>query len=209
MKKCAVLFLTFTALYCSAGTIWRDRNIYSVSDSIRNGDTIVIAINDVSRIKFGLNMKSKSNSDVTSTPDVTLTGFLPKIVSNRKSDNNDTFAVDSRNNLNFNIAAVVTGTQGRSFIVQGSKEYIINGVSTRFNVSGLVDPSLMSGTVVRADNVVNFRLDIASTKRGIGMNLTRPPLKPEEQANANLVEAEKQRLIIDYLNRMIEELTRK
>lgn len=198
-----------TAVRTDAQSVWRDRNIYSSQETIRVGDIIVVGINDLQRMRFNLTMKSKSVQDVTSNPDVNITGFLPKIKTDRTADNNDSLAVDSRNNLAMNIASVVTGAQGRNFVIAGVREYVINGVSTRFAVTGLVDPSLVSGGTVRADNVVNFRLDVTTTKRGMGLNLTRPELAPDGKADSTLTEQEKQRIILDYLNRMMEEMTRR
>jgi hypothetical protein len=40
------------------------------------------------------------------------------------------------------------------------------------------------------------------------MNLQRPPLKENETPKAELTDAEKQKIIIDYLNKMLGELTR-
>ncbi|HOU83996.1 MAG TPA: flagellar basal body L-ring protein FlgH [Spirochaetota bacterium] len=209
MKKYFIISVILFSVLIESKTLWRDRNIYSSAEAVRVGDTVVVSVSDLSRMKFTLNMKSKSNSDITSNPDINLTGFLPKIKSDRSSDNNDTLTVDSKNALNMNIAAVITGAQGRNFAIAGSKEYIINGVFTRFAVTGIVDPALLNGSVIKADNVVNFRLDIMSTKRGIGMNLNRPAPAEGEQAKGDLTEIEKQRIIVDYINRMLEELTRR
>lgn len=209
MKKLLMLSIVLFSIMSQSRTLWRDRNIYSSSEAVKVGDTVVVSVSDLSRMKFTLNMKSKNSSDVTSNPDMNLTGFLPKIKSDSSSDNNDSLTVDTKNTLSMNIAAVITGTQGKNFAVAGSKEYIINGAYTRFAVSGIIDPSLLNGSMIKADNVVNFRLDITSAKRGMGINLTRPAPAQGEQAKTDLTEPEKQRIITDYINRMIEELTRR
>ena len=74
------------------------------------------------------------------------------------------------------------------------------------NVTGMVDPALLKGRIIDSRNVANFSLTITGVKQGVAV--TRPALKKDEQASANLTEEEKQKIIIDYLERMLGELTR-
>ncbi|HEY1406146.1 MAG TPA: hypothetical protein VF857_06010, partial [Spirochaetota bacterium] len=77
-----------------------------------------------------------------------------------------------------------------------------------FTVAGTLDPVLLAGRVIRSSDIVNFRLTVDTTKQGLGLNVTRPPLQPNETPKAELTDAEKQRIIIDYLNKMLNELSR-
>jgi hypothetical protein len=49
-------------------------------------------------------------------------------------------------------------------------------------------------------------MEIRGLKQGI--NLQRPPLQKDEKASTSLTEQEKQQIIIDYLKKMLGELTR-
>ena len=73
-------------------------------------------------------------------------------------------------------------------------------------MTGLIDPALVRGRAIDSNSVVDFALEIRGVKQGI--NLQRPPLKKDEAANANLTEEEKRQIILDYLRKMLGELTR-
>lgn len=73
-------------------------------------------------------------------------------------------------------------------------------------VTGIIDPVLVKGRQVDSKNVANFRIEIRSTKEGI--QIRRPALKEEEKAEVKLTETEKQRIIIQYLEKMLNQLSR-
>jgi flagellar basal body L-ring protein FlgH len=205
----SLLLLAAVAAPCAAATLWRDKSLYASGQELKVGDVVVIAVSDISKMSFSMNMNSKSSSNVSSNPDVNITGFLPKVNADKKSTTTDSSDLKSKSDLNIEIAAVVTArTPEGKYQVRGTKEYIFNGVSNRFEVSGLVDPALLNGRSVRSSDVVDFRLNVAGTKQGMGMAITREPLKDKEQPKAELTDAEKQRLIIDYLTKMLGELSR-
>ena len=66
----------------------------------------------------------------------------------------------------------------------------------------------MKGRTVHSRDVAEFRLDIRGLKEVPGLNITRPAPGPDESATSSLTEAEKQRIIVDYLNKMLREMGR-
>ena len=82
--KIVILVIIFPGIELNSKTIWKDSNIYSSSGNIRIGDIIVVNVTDISTMRFSLNMNSETTSDLSSNPDVQITGFLPKIASNNK-----------------------------------------------------------------------------------------------------------------------------
>ena len=50
---------------------------------------------------------------------------------------------------------------------------MFNGVSSRFEVTGTVDPAMLNGRTVRSSDVVGFRLVVSGTKEGLGMAIGR------------------------------------
>jgi flagellar basal body L-ring protein FlgH len=195
--------------FLNAASLWRDRNIYKSGESIKVGDVITVRIDDLTNLQFSMNSNNRSSSDIASNPDVNITGFLPKISADKKTTTQDKTELSSKGRLTLDIAAQITNrANDGTFAIRGIKEYSFSGVANRFEVSGSVDPALVNGRVVRSGDIVNFRLNISTTKQGLNMNIQRPALKQDETPKAELTNQEKQRIIIDYIDKMLNELTR-
>lgn len=210
MKRYAAFIIVVLIAVPSFGaSLWREKSLYTAGQQLKTGDVIVIAVDDITRMRFTMNVNSKNSSNVSSTPDVNITGFLPKVSADSKTATADLTDLQGKGDLNIEIAAQVAGqTADGKYQVQGVKEYVFNGVSNRFEVSGIIDPALMNGRSIRSTDVVNFRLGVSGTKEGLNLNIQRPALKPDETPKAELTNDEKQRLIIDYLTKMLSELSR-
>ena len=207
MKRLAfILALMALPVWPGAKTIWKDGNPYGSSSDIPVGAVIVVSVSDISDMRFTFSTGNKIASNITSNPDMTITGFLPKVSANRKITNDDSTQFAGKQKLSFSIAVRVLNRAGNMLNVAGSKTYTFSGVTNIVTVTGLVDPALMKGRAIDSNNVADFTLEIRGVKQGI--NLQRPPLKKDETANANLTEEEKQRIIIEYLKKMLGELTR-
>ena len=207
MKRLAfILALMALPVWPGAKTIWKDGNPYGSSSDIPVGAVIVVSVSDISDMRFTFSTGNKIASNISSNPDMTITGFLPKVSANRKITNDDSTQFAGKQKLSFSIAVRVLNRAGNMLNVAGSKTYTFSGVTNIVTVTGLVDPALMKGRAIDSNNVADFTLEIRGVKQGI--NLQRPPLKKDETANANLTEEEKQRIIIEYLKKMLGELTR-
>jgi len=204
----ACAFICLCAGFADGASLWRDRNLYTAGQDIKVGDVVVVRVDDITRMRFNMTVNSKTSSNVTSNPDVNITGFLPKIASDKKTTAADATELASKGDLSIDIAAQITarGNDGK-FTIQGVKEYSFNGVLSRFTVAGIMDPALLNGRVIRSGDVVNFRFTIDTTKQSLGIAVRREPLKADETPKAELTQEEKQRIIIDYLNKMLNELS--
>ncbi|HEY1407030.1 MAG TPA: flagellar basal body L-ring protein FlgH, partial [Spirochaetota bacterium] len=187
MKRMIIIALVLSGCLsiASAASLWRDRNFYTAGQDVKVGDVVVVRVDDITRMRFNMTMNSKSDANVTSNPDVNITGFLPKIAADKKTTSSDSAALESKGDLALDIAAQLTarGNDGK-FTIQGIKEYSFNGVASRFTVAGTLDPVLLAGRVIRSSDIVNFRLTVDTTKQGLGLNATRPPLQPNETPKA-------------------------
>jgi flagellar basal body L-ring protein FlgH len=208
MKKylLAVIMLAVLFPVLDAKTIWKDRNPYAAEGDVNVGTVIVISINDISDMKFTISVSDKSNAAVSSNPDTTITGFLPKVAAQKKISSDENTQFNGKNRLAFSIATRVLNRAGAMLSVAGSRTYTFNGATTIVTVTGLVDPALLKGRAIDSNSVADFTLEIRGLKRGIGIQ--RPPLKKDEKADSTLTEEEKQKIIVDYLQRMLGELTR-
>jgi len=202
-----ILSVLLLPIFLSAESLWVDQNIYSSSAGYKVGDVLIVYVNDISTIKFSQNSSDKSNQNFSTNPDKTLTGFLPNVASDKSSSSNSISKYDGKNNIKISIAAsVVSRASNGKLNIRGSKLYQFNGVNTSIQVRGNVDPIFIDGRGIDAGSVSNFTIIVSSSKKGIKLN--RPALKPEEKASVDLNENEKNRIVIDYLQKVLGELTR-
>jgi len=206
-QKIFLVVILLAVFVFSSASIWKERNIYSSSNRLAVGDIIIVYINDVGSMQFALDLKNNSNSTVTTNPDVTITAFLPKVSGSKSLSANDKTDFSSKTSMTFTVAARVTALQrGGKYRVVGIRTYAVNGVIHRLTVSGTVDPALLDGRRILSNTIANFRMEIRGTKETFPIK--RDPLKKEDKADTKLTEEEKQKIIIDYLQKMVGELTR-
>ncbi|MDA3901587.1 MAG: flagellar basal body L-ring protein FlgH [Spirochaetes bacterium] len=203
---CILAILTSSVLF--GQSLWRESNLYSPKQNLVIGETLVVEINDVSRMRYTLNVENSKNSSVNAIPDTTITAYLPPVNSNRNITHQDGVKVESRGNIALRVAVTVNNLQDDgTYTIAGAKSYTFNGVSNQMNVTGRVHPRSIKGNSISADHVVNFALTINSVTRGLGLNLQRT-LEEDEPASVELTEQQKQQIITDYLQKMVDELTK-
>ena len=201
------LAVAFFAAFAFGATIWQDRDIYSTDRNLQVGDIILVNVRDLSKLKFQISLNNNSSSDILSNPDVTITGFLPKISSNKNIKNNESTNYNGNSKLEFSIAARITGRQQNGMsTINGSRTYSFNGVTNSVQVTGVIDPKQLSAGTINSEQVADFRIQI--TERKDGLTITKPPIAEGATASAELTEPEKQQILVDYLEKMIRELTR-
>ncbi|MCX8123285.1 MAG: flagellar basal body L-ring protein FlgH [Spirochaetes bacterium] len=206
MKKylLAIALVIVPSLY--ADTIWRDKNIYTAQDTIKVGDIFTVAITDISQMRFTLTLANNDSFTVTSSPDGNITPFLPQVNANKKATKNNSTNLQHRGNIALYIAATVQQRlDNGNFRIAGTKTFSFSGVTTVFNVAGIVNPAAIKGGTINSSDIANLVLQIQGIKEGV--QITRPPLKEGETASSALTEQEKQQIIIQYLQRILGELT--
>ncbi len=211
MKKTAFIITIFIVLnglsVLQADTIWRDRNIYASTGNIAQGDVIVVDVMDLSQYKFNMKHRDNTVSDIQSNPDVTITGFLPKVSQNKNFKNNTSTGFEGNTKIAFSIASQVTNVGNNGVIsLTGSRTYSLNGTTTTVTVSGNASARMIKAGTISSDKVANFTIAVRSRKDGV--TITKKQIQNNETANSQLTEQEKQRLIIDYIEKIIREMTR-
>ena len=210
MRKRALLSVIVMLMAGVSGqtrSLWVDKNIYSTVDQLNIGDVLVVNIADISSMQFDITVDNKNNFSISSNPDKNITGFLPKVAGDRQIKSDDRTSFTNKGKLKFIMATrVMNKAAGNAYAVAGSKTFTVNGISSIITVTGLVDPALVKGRSVDSNNVADFSIEIRGIKEGVA--IVREKLKEGETAQTSLTEDEKQKIIIDYLQKMIGELTR-
>lgn len=213
MKKVSLFTILILILFfgstLNSKTIWRDRNIYSSGGNLNVGDILVVNIDDISRLRFNITFNNDNSYNIISNPDSNITNFLPKISSDKKITTSDKTEFSGRGNLKITIASRITSIRDDGkFNITGAREYSLNGKINRFLLSGIADPELIKGRTVLSRDISNFRLEIKGLQEPGAVNIQRPDPGQDKTADSTLTEAEKQRIIVDYLNKMLRELNR-
>jgi len=205
------LFLAgFVPADAPAKSLWVDKNVYSSSENLQVGDILSVRINDVSSMRFSVSSSDASGFTITARPDSTLTGYLPKVSADKKVAGNEKTEVTERGSMTLVMGSRITRKNADgTYEITGTREYSFNGVANRFTLTGVIDALSVKGRTVDSKDIANFRLEVRGMKEGAaGLEIRRPPLKEKESAKADMKEDEKQRIILDYLNKILKELTR-
>ncbi|HNX24924.1 MAG TPA: flagellar basal body L-ring protein FlgH [Spirochaetota bacterium] len=204
--KLIILFIFLTS-FVNAATIWQDKDVYSTDTNLKVGDIIIINVKDFSKLKFDVALNNNTSSDVISNPDMTITGFLPKISSNKNIKNNESTNFNGNSKIDIAIAARVTEKQNNGFsVISGVRIYTFNGVTNTIQVAGIIDPKLLNAGSIDSEMIADFRIQITGRKEGL--TIRKAQVAEGEKAFTDLTEPEKQQIVIDYLEKMIRELTR-
>ena len=208
MKRLFVLIILF--MFCSglnSETAWVDRNLYAPEKEFSPGTLVVVKVNDTSNLEFSFSFSAGKSGNVNVNPDTEITDFLPSISSSGNISSSGTGDYSKGSRIDMSIAARVTGSEpGGLYRIAGSKNYIFEGRRNTISVSGIVDPALMKGRTIDSSLIANFSIAVVIEDDRI--NITRPALEEDEYADVKLTEQEKRDIIIDYLERMLSEITR-
>jgi flagellar basal body L-ring protein FlgH len=150
---------------------------------------------------------NNSSSNVESNPDVTITGFLPKVSANKNTKSNESTNFTGSSRIELAIASRVVELQNNgNSVISGTRIYTFNGVTNTLSVAGVVDPKHVSGGVIDSGYVADFRIQITGRKEGL--SIRKAQIGADGTSSSELTETEKQQIIIDYLEKIIRELTR-
>jgi len=208
IKRFQVIILIILFSNCGfSATIWKDKDVYSTDKNLQVGDIIIVNVKDLSKLKFDIALTNNTSSDVKTNPDMTITGFLPKISSNKNIKNNESTNFSGNSKIDISIAARVTEKQGNGFsVLNGARIYTFNGVTNTIQVTGIIDPKLLNAGSIDSDHIADFRIQITGRKEGL--TIRKGQVTEGNKAGTELTEPEKQQIVIDYLEKMIRELTR-
>ncbi|MCP4134149.1 MAG: flagellar basal body L-ring protein FlgH [bacterium] len=173
-----------TVLYSE--TIWKEINLYSSASNLKNGDIIVVNVIDISDLKFDFGLQNKGTSSVSSNkPAAPKTGeaekkegapapkeegkqkppektsAAEKVNTSSSYSSTDTTQFTEKRNFTVSIASrVVKKTPEGFFQIQGTRNYLFNGVTNRINISGLLDPALLRGRTIDSKYLAEFRVEV-------------------------------------------------
>lgn len=212
-------------------SLWRDRDLFSTRKNVRIGDILKVRFANENLIRYRNSMKTGVSREVNiGKPSIKTFSFLPSFDFSftRKNDTGVEYSTEKefRARIAVQVTAVNTNTGNISF--QGQHTIIINGQAENITIIGLVRKGdLRDDNTILSRDIANLRFSYqgpASERRTL---LNRRdliyPAQPTNTAATNggitnrasapqlptISREARQRLILDFLNRIAASLFRR
>ncbi|WP_061216262.1 flagellar basal body L-ring protein FlgH [Leptospira santarosai] len=200
-------------LNAQESSLWTDKNPYSMRQNIKVGSPLYVKIKNGIQAEFEL----ESNADETLTlkvmPDKKIVPDMPSYNSDRTITRKNKGKIKSLGKIKGNLTVLVTAVDPNTGLltIRGQKMNVINGEENSLLLSGTVSPEFVEkDSSVDADKIADLQV---SFNGRIKPREVIPPISLKTVANpdgsvttkAELSEEEKQRLILNQLNRLLGE----
>ncbi|MCB1175853.1 MAG: flagellar basal body L-ring protein FlgH [Leptospiraceae bacterium] len=205
-----VLILICLFFYCqvlSAQSLWQDHNPYSPSVPLPAGSILKLQIDEPVKIEYEYEDHRDRLADIKLVPDKTLTDFFTPVDTNHSVVQKNKSKLKSKSRLQMQIAVTVIESnnenvlqfRGTKVIAQESgkqaQQIQVSGRIARSDIGP--NRSIQSGNV--ADLVIQVRGAPVANRESIDLT------NQNGQGQAELSAADKQRLLLEYLNRALGE----
>jgi len=205
-----VLAVSFASL--SGEDLWVDHNPYSSAGSIRTGTILKLVVEEPIKAEYEYNRKLDENATIKITPDKSITDFLPPADTDKSITGKDKVKIKAKGLLSFRMAVTVTAkNEGGTLKIRGGRSiaYESGRARQRITVSGSVNRQDVSANrIVHSSEVADLAIVIVGSPIPQTDNIRMkqiPGSGGTMQPKAELSEEEKQRLLLDYLNRLLGE----
>lgn len=209
-----ILFLSgMIALFAQDLSQWQDKNPYSRSQNLRVGSAIFVKLKEGFTAEFEIESTADENITIKAVPDKKVIPENPTYNTDRTIVRKNKGKIKSLGKLKGNLTAVVTAVDANTGLLtlQGQRSSTYNGEPSQVLLTGRLAPEFIArDNSVDADRIAD--LQIQFTGRIEPKNL-QPPITLKTINNpdgtvtvkAELSEEEKQRYILEQLNRLLGE----
>ncbi|MBW0434522.1 flagellar basal body L-ring protein FlgH [Leptospira yasudae] len=212
-----LILLIFTGsgsgLKAQDASLWTDKNPYSVRQSIKVGSPLYVRITNGLQAEFELESNADETITLKSMPDKKIIPDMPSYNNDRTITRKNKGKIKSLGKVKGNLTALVTAVDPNTGLltIQGQKVNVINGEENSLALSGTVSPEFVEkDSSINADKIANLQVNFNGR---INPKQVNPPIALKSVTNpdgsvtikAELSEEEKQRLILNQLNRLLGE----
>lgn len=201
------------SLEAQDGSLWTEKNPYSVRQNIKVGSAVYVKIRNGLQAEFELESNADETLTLKAMPDKKIVPDMPSYNSDRTITRKNKGKIKSVGKIRGNLTALVTGVDPNTGLltIQGNKSSLINGEENSLTLVGNVAPEFVDkDSSLDADKIANLRV---SYNGRINPKEVVPPIALKSVTNpdgsvtikAELSEEEKQRLILNQLNRLLGE----
>ncbi|EMY77525.1 flagellar L-ring protein FlgH [Leptospira weilii serovar Ranarum str. ICFT] len=211
-----ILFLCFgkiEGLAAQDSSLWTDKNPYSIRQSIKVGSPIYVKIRNGLQAEFELESNADETLTLKAMPDKKIVPDIPSYNNDRTITRKNKGKIKSLGKVKGNLTALVTAVDPNTGLlnIQGQKVNLINGEENSLTLSGTVSPEFVEkDSSIDADKIANLQVNFSGR---IKPRQVTPPIVLKTVTNpdgsvttkAELSEEEKQKLILNHLNRLLGE----
>ncbi|TGJ98320.1 flagellar biosynthesis protein FlgH [Leptospira langatensis] len=208
-----LLLFSLAGIFAQDLSQWQDKNPYSRNQNLRVGSTIFVKLKEGFTADFEIESTADENITIKAVPDKKIIPDNPAYNTDRTIVRKNKGKIKSLGRLKGNMTAVVTAVDANTGLLtlQGQRSSTYNGEPSQVLLSGRVSPEFLArDNSVDADRIAD--LQIQFTGRIEPKNL-QPPIALKTINNpdgtvtvkAELSEEEKQRYILEQLNRLLGE----
>lgn len=212
-----VLLLPFVLrnAFLNAEDLWEDKNPYGISIELREGEILKLQIREPMVVDYLLEGDLMDEVQIKMVPDSKLFEFLPPADDTRTITEKKDARIRSRGRLVMDLAVTIQNIDQNTGTVtfSGTKLLAYQQGTARqaVQVTGRINAGdIMPGKTVHSSRVADLQVviqggpdaqrDNIPMKQNPGENPGDPP-----QPSAELSDAEKQRILLEYLNRILGE----
>ncbi|EMM99606.1 flagellar L-ring protein FlgH [Leptospira noguchii str. 1993005606] len=208
-------FLLGSNFYLTAqdSSLWTDKNPYSVRQSMKVGSTLYVKIRNGLQAEFELESNADETLTLKAMPDKKIIPDMPSYNNDRTITRKNKGKIKSIGKIKGNLTVLVTAIDSNTGLltIQGQKVNVINGEENSLLLSGTVSPEFVEKDLsIDSDKIANLQLNFNGKIRPQQVS---PPISIKTITNpdgsvttkAELSEEEKQKLILNQLNRLLGE----
>ncbi|EQA73080.1 flagellar basal body L-ring protein FlgH [Leptospira noguchii] len=208
-------FLLGSNFYLTAqdSSLWTDKNPYSVRQSMKVGSTLYVKIRNGLQAEFELESNADETLTLKAMPDKKIIPDMPSYNNDRTITRKNKGKIKSIGKIKGNLTVLVTAINPNTGLltIQGQKVNVINGEENSLLLSGTVSPEFVEKDLsIDSDKIANLQLNFNGKIRPQQVS---PPISIKTITNpdgsvttkAELSEEEKQKLILNQLNRLLGE----
>ncbi len=210
--KAILLVALLAPVTIVAQSLWRDHNPYNPRQDIRAGVVLRLVVDEPIVLDYEYENSSDQNVVIKLNPDQKLFEFLPPADSNQSVTNKRTNRVRGRSRLSFRMAVQAQADPDNGVVVFTGRKLLAyeSGRSRQeIQISGRVHLNdIRNGRVVHSNDVADLQIVMAGAAIPQNQELPMKQGQGEDGApapSAELSEAERARLLLDYLNRVLGE----
>ncbi len=203
-----VLFILLGGGLLLGADLWRDHNPYSPFEALRAGTILKLVIDEPIVVEYEYEGEGDDKVKVKMVPDKGLSEFLPAANVSKSIQDKKKALVRARGRVKINLAVTVQSIANGTALISGTKvlAYESGKAVQQMQLTGRVSiRDINRSRMIRSRDVAELQLVIQGApqkqSRNLPMKTTGNPPRP----SAALTENEKQRLILEYLNRIFGE----
>ena len=195
-----------------AEDLWKDHNPYSTTGQIVSGTVLKLVVEAPMIVEYEYERKSDDKATIKIVPDQGLTDFLPAANSDSSINGAEKIVLKVKSRLNLRMAVSVQGEpQGDTIQIAGTRliGYGNDRARQQIQVSGRINRRHVSQEMmVHSDQVADLVIVIqgAPVEQNAGIQMKQTTeAGGTPQPSAELSNEEKQRLLLEHLNRILGE----